>query len=239
VSADFRHWSNPEFIDLGGGTAEHLYKNAATPYYRRPDLYLMFPKRFLEQRQWDPQWSAPGISDIVFMTSRDGLHWDRRFREAFIRPGSDWLNWHERAIEVGPGLVPTGPGEMSFYMFEHYHTDSVRIRRCVLREDGLVSLHAGATEGEILTRPLIYQGNRLELNLATSAAGSVRVEIQDAEGTPSPGFELAHCQEIYGDQLSRVVRWQGQANVGLRAGKVIRLRFVLRDADLFSFRFTR
>jgi hypothetical protein len=124
-------------------------------------------------------------------------------------------------------------------MFEHYHTDSVRIRRCVLREDGLVSLHAGATEGEISTRPLIYQGNRLELNLATSAAGSVRVEIQDPEGKPVPGFELAQCREIYGDQLSRVVRWGDQANVGLRAGKAVRLRFVLRDADLFSFRFTR
>jgi hypothetical protein len=109
----------------------------------------------------------------------------------------------------------------------------------VLREDGLVSLHAGATEGEISTRPLIYQGNRLELNLATSAAGSVRVEIQDPEGKPVPGFELAQCREIYGDQLSRVVRWGDQANVGLRAGKAVRLRFVLRDADLFSFRFTR
>ncbi len=64
-------------------------------------------------------WRYRGLSDIVFMSSRDGIHWDRQFREAFLRPGRDQLNWHDRAIEVGPGLVPTGDGEMSLYFIEH------------------------------------------------------------------------------------------------------------------------
>lgn len=68
----------------------------------------MFPKRFLPDRQRDPAWHQPGLSDIVFMSSRDGLRWDRRFLEAFLRPGLDPLNWHDRAIEVGAGLVPAG-----------------------------------------------------------------------------------------------------------------------------------
>ena len=69
------------------------------------------------------------------MSSRDGLRFDRRFLEAFVRPGPDPGNWHERAIEVGPGLVPTGDGEMSLYMIEHYRSPAVHIRRLALREE--------------------------------------------------------------------------------------------------------
>jgi len=124
-------------LDLWGDSdREHLYKNAATPYYRRPDMLLMFPKRYLQTRKSpDPNWKHRGLSDIVFMSSRDGIHWDRRFREAFLRPGRDRLNWHEWAIEAGPGLVPTGDGEMSLYFIEHYRTESVRSRRQYSRRD--------------------------------------------------------------------------------------------------------
>ena len=241
VSSDFRRWSSLETLDLWRDSdRDHLYKNAATPYYRRPDILLMFPKRFLPARKsLDPDWKHRGLSDIVFMSSRDGVHWDRRFREAFLRPGRDRLNWHERAIEAGPGLVPTGDGEMSLYFIEHYRTESVGIRRGVLREDGLVSVHAGYEGGELLTRPLVFAGDQLVINCSTSAAGSLRVEIQDGNGKPFAGYELDACDEIYGDELSRTVRWDGDSDLQKLAGEPIRLRIALRDADLFSLRFRR
>ena len=43
--------------------------------------------------------------------------------------------------------------------------------------------------------------------------------------------------EVFGDSLERTVTWKGQADLGTLAGKPIRLRLVLRDADLFSLRF--
>jgi hypothetical protein len=238
VSTDFRNWSELEYLDLGGGPTEHLYKNAATPYYRRPDIHLMFPKRFVPGRKFDPAWSDPGLSDIVFMSSRDGRRWSRRFNEAFIRPGLDPDNWHERAIEVGPGLVPTGPGEMSLYMVAHYRMPSVHIRRMVLREDGLVSIHAPCAGGEMTTRPLTFTGQQLVLNYSTSAAGSLQVELQDAQGHPIPGFTLADAPAIYGDELERVVTWKGGPDVSRLVGQAVRLRFVMEDADLYSFWFT-
>ena len=239
-SDDFRKFPVPaliEFLDEPPRPMEHLYKNAATPYYRRPEIMLMFPKRFLPERKPDPQWPAPGLSDIVFMFSYDGVHFDRRYREAFIRPGLDPKNWHDRAIEVGPGLVPTGPGEMSLYYMEHYRSDDVRIRRGVLRIDGLVSVQAGAGGGEIVTRPVTCAGNRLAMNVSTSAAGSVRVELQTADGTPLEGFALADCPEIYGDAIDRVVAWKAGSDLAPLAGKPVRVRFVFQDADLYSFRF--
>ena len=75
------------------------------------------------------------------------------------------------------------------------------------------------------------------MNFATSAAGSVRLEIQDASGGPIEGFTLADCPDHFGDTLDRTVTWKGGVGVGKLAGKPVRLRFVLKDADLFSFRF--
>ncbi|MDA2926857.1 hypothetical protein MYX78_06430 [Acidobacteria bacterium AH-259-G07] len=53
-----------------------------------------------------------------------------------------------------------------------------------------LSVHAGYRGGELLTRPLISQGDNLVLNYATSAAGSIRIEVQDEKGNPLPGFAL-------------------------------------------------
>ncbi len=240
VTTDFRRFPVPEFITVENEPRqkkEEFYKNAATPYYRRPDIILMFPKRFLPDRKFDPQWSQPGLSDIVFMFSRDGIRFDRRFHDALIRPGRDQLNWHERAIEVGPGLVPTGTDEMSLYYVEHYRTDSVRIRRGVFRVDGLVSLHADATGGEVVTHPLTFQGKQLSINFSTSAAGAIRIELQDPQGQPLPGFTLADCPPVFGDRLNHVVSWKNGTDVSSLAGTVVRMRIELSEADLYSFQF--
>ena len=52
-----------------------------------------------------------------------------------------------------------------------------------------------------------------------------------------PGFSLADCQDVFGDELERTVTWKGGSDVGKLAGQPVRVRFALRDADLFSFRF--
>jgi hypothetical protein len=63
------------------------------------------------------------------------------------------------------------------------------------------------------------------------------VEIQDERGNPIEGFRLEDSREIIGDQIEREVSWQSGSDVRQLAGKPARLRFVLKDADLFSFRF--
>ena len=89
----------------------------------------------------------------------------------------------------------------------------------------------------MLTKPFMFAGSQLEINYSTSAAGSVRVEIQQTDGTPVPGFTIDECVEIIGDEISRVVAWKAGSNVSRLAGTPIRLRFVMKDADLFSLRF--
>ena len=89
----------------------------------------------------------------------------------------------------------------------------------------------------MVTKPLKFSGSRLSLNFATSAAGDIRVEIQDAAGKPLLGFSLDECPPVIGDAIDRTAQWKSGGDVGSLAGQIVRLRFVLRDADVYSFRF--
>jgi hypothetical protein len=89
----------------------------------------------------------------------------------------------------------------------------------------------------MVTKPLKFAGKELILNVSTSIAGSVRVEVQREDGKALPGFALADCPEIYGDQIERPVTWKGGADLGALQGQYVRLRFVMKDADVYSLRF--
>jgi hypothetical protein len=239
VSTDFRRWSPPEFVDIGFGTAprEQFYTSAAQPYTRARGVYLMFPMRYIEERRFISDWAFAGLSDIALLTSRDGIRWDRTFREAFLRPGLDRDNWHERSMSFGSGIVETAPGELSMYLTERFRTPNAQVRRVTVRADGFVSVNAPELGGELITVPLVFSGRVLRLNYSTSATGSVRVEVLNAVGRPIQGYSLEQSQETFGDELDRGVAWGTVKEVGALAGQVVRLRFVMRDADLYSFRF--
>jgi hypothetical protein len=237
TSQDFLTWTDSQWIDQGPGAKQQLYTNATTPYFRAPDILLSFPMRLVIGRKWDPKHAYPDISDAVFMTSRDGVHFDRTFLDAFIRPGLDPENWTERNIMTAYGVVPTGVGEISLYYIEHYRHDTCRLRRATLRPDGFVSAHADYPGGEILTRPLRFDGNELVINFSTSAVGSIRIELLNEAGEPIPGFTVLDCPHLYGDEIERVVRWKKGSDLSAFAGQPIHLRVRLKDADLYSFRF--
>ncbi|MBI4340532.1 MAG: hypothetical protein HY680_11365, partial [Chloroflexi bacterium] len=65
----------------------------------------------------------------------------------------------------------------------------------------------------------------------------VRVEIQDADGRPIPGYALEEGSELYGDEIEGVVPWRDGPDVSALAGRPVRLRFALKDADLYALRF--
>ncbi len=238
TSSDYLKWSEPEIIDAGDTPFEHLYTNACSQYERAPGVYVMFPSRFVPERSPDPDWTySVGVNDIVFMASRDGVRFDRSFMEGFIRPGTDFNNWHDRGIYIERGILFTAPEEMSIYGMENSHLPSMRFRRYSLRTDGFVAVNAGYGGGEFTTPPMCYSGDALELNYSTSAVGWVKVEIQDASGQVLGGFSMAAAPELYGDEIEGVYKWGDDVDLGALAGKPVRLRFALRDADLFAFRF--
>lgn len=234
TSSDFLHWSEPEQVGLGGVQDEHLYTSAATQYIRAPHLYLAFPRRFVEKNTVMSDYDS--ISDQIFMTSRDGgKNWNRNFMEAFIRPGVDPKNWTDRNGTVSNGVVITGQNELSLYWVEHLHYPSCRVRRGSLRLDGFASVNAPYQGGGFITRPFTFSGSRLSLNYATSAAGSVQVEIQDGGGRTIEGYGLN--QEMCGDLTDSTVAWEAGSRLDKLIGKTIRLRFVMKDADIYALQF--
>ena len=85
---------------------------------------------------------------------------------------------------------------------------------------------------------LRFAGNRLSLNFSTPAVGTVRIELQRPDGTPIPGYTLQECTLLYVDKLAGVIQWRGGADISGLAGQPIRVRFELRDADLYAVQFT-
>lgn len=242
TSTDFRRWTKPQLLEFGDAPLEHLYTNAVTPYYRAPHIYMGFPKRLSPDRRMSGN-RAGGVSDGVYMTSRDGLHF-KRWGEAFVRPGLQPERWETRNNMTAWGILetandlPTAPKELSIFTSEgFYGSQTARLRRFTLRVDGFVSANAPLKGGELITRPFTFAGGSLSLNMSTSAAGSVRVEIQSGDGKALKGFTLRDCDEIYGDYLDRIVTWKGQADVRGLAAQPVRLRFALSDADLYSLQF--
>jgi len=93
------------------------------------------------------------------------------------------------------------------------------------------------TGGECITKPVVFTGQQLHVNYSTSAAGGLYVELQDLAGQPLPGFTQQDCLEHYGDSTEQVIRWKSGTDVSTLAGKPIRIRFILKDADLYSYQF--
>lgn len=237
-SADFREWM--PFLPnryKEDAPLEHFYTNATVCCPGAEHMYLSFPSRFVPSRKKVNEHPADGVSDTVFMTSRDGLHWDRTFREAWVRPGPDRRNWTERSNMIAHGIVQLAPDEFSLYISEHYRWDDLHIRRLSVRKHGFASVHAGILEGCMTTRPFTFDGNRLTINYATSAAGSIRVELLDVSGRPLKDYSTEDMEPLFGDECGAVVRWQVGADVSRYAGQPVRLRFYLKDADLYSLQF--
>jgi hypothetical protein len=252
TSKDLFYWSESVPMTYGDTPREQFYTNNTTPYFRAPHIYIAPAARFMEGRRviTDEQAAAIGLrtshgffygndcSDGVLLTSRAGsTQYDRTFMETFIRPGPGAANWVSRTNYPVTGILPAGPERIQMFVARHYMQDTWHVERLLLRTDGFVSISAPWAGGEAVTRPLIFAGRLLEINYRTGAAGSVRVELQDETGSPIPGHALADCEEIIGDEIERVVAWRGGSDVSALAGRPVRLRFVLREADLFSLRF--
>ncbi len=176
-------------------------------------------------------------SEAVFMTSRGGNRYYRTFMEGFIRPGMDRRNWASRCTYPALGVIPTGPAEMSLFATRHNQQESSRIERFSLRTDGFASVYAPYSEGEMITKPFTFEGRTLVLYYATGAGGHIRIELLGDDRQGIPGYSGSDAVTIIGDEIEREVTWNGDATLRGISGRKIRVRFSLKDADLYSIQF--
>lgn len=261
-SKDLKHWTDAVPLTYGDSPPQQMYTNGIEPYYRAPHILLGFPTRYTARPITNKLAKLPPValrkelgdayarvasdlSDGLFMSSRNGTQFNR-WDEAFLRPARESqsrpANWmygdNYQSYGLFPTVGPDGNEELSFLVNHGYWQEyKSYLRRYSIRPDGFVSLQAKYAGGEVTTKLLTFSGTQLEVNYATSAAGSLKLELLNQQGKPIPGFSLDECEELVGNNLSQKVVWQGDRLAAI-AGTPVRIRIVLKDADLYSFKFS-
>jgi hypothetical protein len=99
-------------------------------------------------------------------------------------------------------------------------------------------------EGIVVTRFLRGAGTGLVINGSCGPGGSIHVEVVDIMDRPLGNCSKANCDPFTGDAVEHRVTWKGDPTIPDVSGNdshpdadAVKLRFYLRGAELFSFRF--
>lgn len=257
-SKDFVTWTTPEEIIFDDGDRFiELYTNQIIKYKRAEKMYIGFPSRYKNRPEpkgnykYLPDWNgrrtemnATGsrigtvFMDTGLIVSRDGLHFNR-LDGAYMTAGIQQPDtWYYEDCYLGYDMIETesdyyeGVKELSIYRPEGFNVANTRIVRYTVRMDGFYSWHGSYKGGVITTVPVTFEGNALEINYATSGLGHIRIQICDENGSPIEGYD---SDIIWGDMVERNVDFEKP--LADLAGKTVRLRIELKDADLYSFKF--
>jgi len=230
-----------------------IYHHNVYPYPYAADAYFMFPMTYQHFHSGESDVGNDGVNDVQFAASRDGIHWMRYDRAPYLARGLPG--------EPDGGMVTATRFHIrkGDYLYQYYggwpwtHGGFRRLRPeqrqdkanwgrqhygiAVQRLDGFVSADAPYGGGWLTTPPVVFKGNRLSLNINVAALGEGRVEIQDTEGRPLPGFVMEDCDRILFNDVDYTVKWRGNADVSTLAGQPVRLRIGLRSAKLYAFQF--
>ncbi len=232
-----------------------FYVPKATKYPGAPDAYVAFAAVFFHYEGDGPEtrtvlvdearMTGNGTIETQLMTSRDGIDWKRHPRPVFVNVGP-WKDWHLNEIYHADGLIMREQEIwLYFYGTEEFHSsvdgapDRRGIFRTILPRDRFVAAEAPYDrEGQIVTKPLVFSGNRLEINVDTGATGYVQVGLLKGNGRPLEGVNVDDCVYVNGNHLDHQVEWLNHGtNVSPWAGQPVRLVFRLRGARLYGFQF--
>ena len=225
-----------ESFDKDKFVAMDLYNSSAIKYPYAPNAYFMFPTAFYHFP--DPPKGIrtnDGLADVQFAASRDSIHWNRYDRKAFMPLEGDILG-----LYMATGTVRRGDLLYLYYgIYYRTHGDPTlderdSINLATIRLDGFVSLDAPAEGGRFTTKPVIFEGSQLTLNVV---GDDIKVGILDEQGRPYDGFGLDDCDSLSGDHIAGVMKWRGKSDVSSLAGKPVKLDVKLQNASLYALQF--
>jgi hypothetical protein len=190
--------------------------------------------------------SDDGLIDIALVSSRNVTdHWNRLGnREPFI-PLGEPREWDSGMLFTASAPVRVGDELWIYYggaNRSHYYVEdperATSIGLAKLRLDGFVSLDASEAGGFVVTEPLTFEGNRLEIN-ARADGGEIRIELWDGEsGKVIPGFSKEAFEIFRGDSVAHEAVWRDSPGLDTLTGRPVRLKFYLHEASLFAFGFS-
>ena len=246
-----------ESIDSPG---TDIYVTDALKYPWAPDTYVAFPAVYFHYDKDGPETRrilgtpdrerGAGVVETQLAVSRDGLVWNRYPRPAYVPIGGDGSN-SQHMLFMTDGIVRRG-NELWQFVGGHggsgtaYHSPFNKTDKpaplylYIQRLDGFVAAEAAYSGGEMTTKPLRFNGNRLRLNIDTGAAGYAQVGFLDESGKPIPGFSVDDCIYINGDFIASPVEWLHKGvDLSALEGKTVQVVFRMRGTKLFAMHFTK
>ena len=262
TSSDLVHWNEPYEVlvpDEDDNLDDSLYSLASWPLSaaRTEVLRHPHPGHDLHVGVVNVFHQTDNVLDAQLVFSRDGVNWQRAGqRQPFLTRGAAGA-WDEMISCVPSVPIRVGDELYVFYGGSNAHhdwwvtgaregldvpeardMDLVRhgIGLARLRVDGFVSLRAGSVrEGLLVTRPLKVRGAPLTINAACRAGGYVEVEVSDEQDRVLPGRCRTDAIRFDGDEVAHRVAWLGSGE--MPADQTVKLRFWMRDAEIYSFAF--
>lgn len=253
-SDDFVSWTRPERINMiGDDGLIQYYTNEIARYPRAPQYYIGFPVRYNETHQWSPTYDnlcglearkfryklekrlALAFTDCTFISSRN-LHDWKMSDGAFVRPGLERPDgWMYGGCYFSPGVFITkdnyGNEELSLYSGEGGWGFPASLVRYTLRLDGFVSYGAKKQSKVLVTKPFVFDGSTLKMNLSTAAFGEIKVTLTDSQGNSITSGT------VFGDSTDKLIWFDG--DLSKFAGKPVTMKIDMTEADVYSFVFEK
>jgi hypothetical protein len=228
------------------GNKAQLYNLSAVGY---ESLMLGFHQIHLGPPNGECQkLGIPKITELMLSFSRDGFHWHRPNREAFIPATRKPGDWDRGYVQSVGGICTVVGDQLWFYYIgfkgdpEKRHSDGMKSGMyangstgiAILRRDGFASMVANKDGGMLVTRPVIFNGKFLFVN-TDCGEGELRVEILNEDSTVISPFSADNCNPVSIDSTIQSVNWKNSKDLSSLKGKTIRFRFYLKNGHLYSF----
>jgi hypothetical protein len=232
-----------------------IYVPKAVKYAWAPDTYVAFPIVYFHYRKDGPptrqilthpdRIRGSGPIETQLSISRDGINWKRYPRPVYVGNGRH-QGWPVNQAYMAHGMVRRGDEIWQYYFgTEIYHStysedqSKNAVYRVIQRVDGFVSADTPYDkEGYIITKPLVFQGNRLVLNIDTDATGYTQVGLLDARGEEIDGYSVNDCIYINGDFIVTEVEWLNKgSDISSLQGKRVQIVFRMRGSKLYAMQF--
>ncbi|MCB1123985.1 MAG: hypothetical protein KJT03_20695, partial [Verrucomicrobiae bacterium] len=231
TSKDFLKWEPAEFImgaDLKDPPSTMIYSMNVFPY---EGIYLGLAQRYISRLD-------VATIDIQLAISRDGVHFERPFRDAFFPLGG--VGTWDRFILHNMSGPPLEDGEkLRFYYggrTSRHQPNNLTDEKpgggtglATILRDRFVAVEASFDGGTLMTKPVKLDGSKLFVN-CNAAFGKLEVTLLDTSGNPIPGFTTS----VEGvDAVEQEIRFD--KSLRELGPNPVKLSFSLYNSQLFSF----
>lgn len=253
-TANFHDWPEPELLIYPGPDEEpstDYYASGFTTYPGDSSLKLIFGSIYIHNTDQ---------VHVRLAVGRDGKHFHWLSKEPIIDIGAS-DRWDSERVYANPNLLKLPDDRLALpisgYNFSHNETRFQQLYKefqgecrygwAIWENDRIAGIEA-VNAGEFFTtattpevpgeRQVAYTGFAIEINARTTRAGELEAEIWE-NNQCIEGYSFANFRKLTGDYSWIKCEWNGSSDLSSLKGRKIQLRFRMRSAKIFGYRYVQ